>query len=77
MLRHVSEFLELEAFLEPEGRNDWHAAELKGLLEILNAALTPDKMRDMIAKASTDLPSVIHHCVAEETIGLLTIGADF
>ena len=41
------------------------------------ATLTPDKMRDVLAHASTDLPSVVHHCVAEEAVSLLSIGVDF
>ena len=63
--------------MEPEGRNDRNVAELKRLLESLVATLTPDKMRDVLAHASTDLPSVVHHCVAEEAVSLLSIGVDF
>ena len=63
--------------MEPEGRNDRNVAELEGLLESLVATLAPDKMRDVLAHASTDLPSVIHHCVAEEAVSQLSIGVDF
>lgn len=77
VLFFIGKLLVLERVLEPEGGDNLDLLVVKGPGESLGAAVAPDKMRDVLTQAATDLAPVLGDGLFEEVVCRLAIRKHF